>query len=209
MKYYIKPGDKIGDFEVISEFPRIKSPSGSSIRFFNCRCICGKNVRIRLSHLVHGRIKSCGCLFNCEKHGFYGKSIHTTWRGMKNRVKENYTNNHLYFKKGISLCDNWKRFVVFKEWALQNGFKPGLQLDRIDNSKGYCPDNCRFTTSKVNCNNRDITFIVKYHKNDYPFMMLIAKKNLDSQHNTIRGRLKRGWTVEDAFDKPIRKGNYG
>ena len=53
------------------------------------------------------------------------------------------------------MCDEWANdFKIFKEWSLANGYDDSLSIDRIDNDKGYSPDNCRWTTAKVQANNR-------------------------------------------------------
>ena len=82
---------------------------------------------------------------------------------MKDRCKENYIDSHIYFKKGISVCKEWENdFEPFRLWSIENGYSKGLQIDREDNSKGYSPENCRWVTPKVNCNNRDCTTMVSY-----------------------------------------------
>ncbi|MBI5865816.1 MAG: hypothetical protein HZB38_15195 [Planctomycetes bacterium] len=61
----------------------------------------------------------------------------------------------LYGGRGITVCAEWRdSFDSFREWANRSGYVPGLQIDRIDNSKGYCPENCRFVTAAQNCQNK-------------------------------------------------------
>ena len=65
------------------------------------------------------------------------------------------TKNHNYGGRGITVCDAWRySFEVFKAWALANGWKRGLQIDRINNSGNYEPGNCRFITGRENSRNR-------------------------------------------------------
>ena len=71
------------------------------------------------------------------------------------RTSEDYSQKHLYFDKGIQVCNEWQKYKPFAEWSKSNGYKEGLQIDRRDNSKGYNPDNCRWISSKENSNNRD------------------------------------------------------
>lgn len=61
---------------------------------------------------------------------------------------------HRYGGRGITVCPEWKSRRAFKEWAIKNGYTEALTLDRIDNDKGYNPENCRWVTIKENCNNR-------------------------------------------------------
>jgi len=82
--------------------------------------------------------------------------IHVTWSNMRRRClnptdkeKTNYT--------GISTCKEWDSFVVFLEWAVANGYTDKLTIDRLDSSKGYSPDNCRFVDYSVQSANRKKT----------------------------------------------------
>lgn len=69
---------------------------------------------------------------------------------------KDYTN---YGGRGIEVCKEWKESKQsFMEWCLENGFEKGLEIDRIDNDKGYEPTNCRFVTRKENANNRRCSF---------------------------------------------------
>ena len=59
-----------------------------------------------------------------------------------------------YQDRGITVCDEWLVFENFRDWALSHGYKEGLQIDRVNNDAGYCPENCRWVTPKENVNNR-------------------------------------------------------
>lgn len=91
------------------------------------------------------------------KHGLYrdNAALFNVWQTMKNRCenprREKYKD---YGARGIKVCDEWHKASNFVEWALKNGYKKGLQLDRIDNDGDYCPQNCRFVTPKQNSRNR-------------------------------------------------------
>jgi hypothetical protein len=69
------------------------------------------------------------------------------------RQRCNNPNHHawnLYGGKGVKLCDEWNDYPTFKAWALANGYADNLSIDRIDPSKGYCPENCRWLTPSEN-----------------------------------------------------------
>lgn len=144
-----------------------------------------------------------------KKEGLYKTNEGILWNSMRTRTKENYFQSHLYFHKGITVCEEWKYTrEAFCEWAKKNGYKKGLQLDRIDNSKGYSPNNCRFVTSKINNNNRDNTFFVTYNNETISLKLLVLKLNREENYNTIFRRIKRGWSHKDAIETPTRTGNY-
>jgi hypothetical protein len=91
---------------------------------------------------------------NKEKISEYYKNntLEYIWRGVKRRCYNpraiNYKN---YGGRGIVMCDEWlNSYENFKEWCLSSGYKPELEIDRIDNNGNYCPSNCQFITSAEN-----------------------------------------------------------
>lgn len=195
---------KFGKLEVIKEVEKLVLPSGQKNRAFLCRCDCGNEKVIRKVHLDNNKTTSCGCIVKTMK-GLGNDPIMILFRSMRTRTKSNYFQKHLYFDKGIIICDEWlKNPFNFYNWAKENGYKKGLQIDRIDSNGNYCPDNCRFITPKENTNNRLNTFFVIYNGVKYPFTDLIDKLNLRKNESAIRRRLKRNWSAEDAFNAPIK-----
>lgn len=208
MALEILKGERFGKLVVIKEVDKFIQPSGQTQRGFLCECDCGNKKKVRLSHLRHNRVTSCGCNIG-EMHGENKTKLYNTWRGMKNRVKEYHSESHLYYDRGINMFEGWRKsFLAFKDWALKNGYKEGLTIDRIDNNKGYHPDNCRFVPQYINNANRRNTMVVKYNGEEIPFTLLIRKKKLQKHIGAIRSRILRGWSADDAIDTPIRKGNY-
>ena len=65
-----------------------------------------------------------------------------------------------YGGRGIGICEEWMKRKNFKQWAYDNGYESHLTIDRIDNDKGYYPENCRWVTMKQNANNRSSTHFV-------------------------------------------------
>jgi hypothetical protein len=152
-------GNKYGRLTAIKEMPKIKLPSGQTNRIILCKCDCGAEKTIRYLHLVRFRTLSCGCLKKPKSENVQGK-LGKVWRQMKARCKEDYFESHLYYKKGISVCDEWYNdFYKFRKWCNENGYKEGLVIDRIDNSKGYYPENwviiyvCDHVILGTKCNN--------------------------------------------------------
>ena len=189
---------------VIKEVDKFILPSGQPNRAYLCKCDCGKEKVIRKLHLVRGRTKSCGC-FPRTRNGKSNHPIYVVYNSMRTRTKPNYFEKHLYYDKGIKMCEEWANdFFNFFKWAEENGYKKGLVIDRIDGNKNYSPDNCRFVTQLVNSNNRDCTFYVNYKGEKVSLRMLLRELNRNEDAYTIYTRIKRGMSLEMALEKPIR-----
>ena len=164
-------GKRFGRLTVLKEAEERKYGSVCWI----CKCDCGKTVIESSRALTQGYAKSCGCLkvekakANLPKeksgsdnpaylHGECGKSrLYSIWQGMKKRCYSKKQINFKYYGgRGITVCDVWRNsFEAFRDWALANGYRNDLTLDRIDPNGNYSPDNCRWATwSQQNKNKR-------------------------------------------------------
>lgn len=130
-----------------------------------CRCDCGAMTIVRTSSLSGENTKSCGCLWretmlrSNTKHGYSKRNsfnhIRNIFMGMIGRC-ENPSNSQFknYGARGITVCPEWHDLKTFGDWAKSHGCTDKMQIDRIDNDKGYNPSNCRFVTPKENSNNK-------------------------------------------------------
>lgn len=119
-----------------------------------CVCECGNKTTVMGSHLRSGHTTSCGCVGRETnlQHGLSKHPLHRVWSTMKNRCYNASAHNYKWYgAKGISVCNKWRKdFKEFYDWAMLNGYEQGLTIDRIKNSQGYCPRNCRFITRPAN-----------------------------------------------------------
>lgn len=127
-----------------------------------CRCDCGKETLARGDCLKSGKTRSCGCLRDdIQKkkkttHGLCRSRLARIWYGMKKRclcpTSSVYKN---YGGRGIAICEEWRNsFPAFYEWAMANGYRNDLSIDRVNNDGNYEPSNCRWATAKEQNNNR-------------------------------------------------------
>jgi hypothetical protein len=125
-----------------------------------CKCDCGKDHTVASGKLIQGKSRSCGCYANdlhvaqLIQHGItVGGKPRTfiIWNGIKSRcLNPKSIGYKSYGGRGITICDQWLSFEAFHNWAINNGYQDGLTIDRIDNNKGYSPDNCKWTTARDN-----------------------------------------------------------
>ena len=92
-----------------------------------------------------------------RKHGFHNTRLYRIHKSMMERCGHTGTRHKwaMYYEdRGIAVCKEWHDREVFFAWALANGYSDELELDRINNDKGYTPENCRWVTHLVNMRNR-------------------------------------------------------
>lgn len=139
------------------------------------------------------------------KHGCTNTRLFHIWQHMKARC--NYPANKSYRNyggRGIIVCTEWNDFLPFQEWALNNGYSDSLTIDRIDNSKGYCPENCRWVNYYVQNNNRRYNHLIEYKGEIKTLAQWAVTTGLPA--TTLYNRLEvLGWSVERALKTKTKK----
>lgn len=136
-----------------------------------CKCDCGKYHFARTDDIKRGKIKSCGCYRvqvtgdRRRTHGMSGKNTtraYSTWRGMHQRCEDKNADMFKYYGgRGILVCKEWSGRDGFVTFLSDMGNPPeNMSLDRIDNSKGYSKENCRWATATQQARNK--REVVKY-----------------------------------------------
>ena len=168
---------------------------------WDCRCNCGNCITVKGNSLTTGHTKSCGCLERESKietsttHGLRKHPLYGVWLNMKDRC---YNPNNSHFKyygsKGITVCDEWKDdFKLFYDWMIDNGYYKGMSIDRIDNSLGYSPTNCRIIPLSSQSSNRTTNHKILYNGSFYTVAELSRLLNVKS--STLYSRLRRNGRI--------------
>lgn len=192
---------KFGKLTVIS---RDKNGANGVARW-KCICDCGNVSIVRGSNLKNGSVKSCGCLSHISQNATHRQSnttLYRKWRSMiyrcenpKNRAYKDYGG------RGVTVCEEWHDFLRFKEWVETTKPSGDYSIDRIDNSKGYNPENCRWASSEEQANNRRSNVMIEYNGEIHNLMEWSVRLGFDYKrvHNRIH---KLGWSFEKAINEP-------
>jgi hypothetical protein len=167
---------------------------------WHCICIyCGRKT-IKPTRDV----KSYGCI-SCSKRTIWNfKKLHNSWRNMRGRCDDSkHKDYELYGARGITYYIHWTKFEEFKKWAITNGYKEGLELDRIDVNGNYAPENCRWVNDRTQANNRRSNRLFTIKNETHTLVEWARIYNIN--HHTVFRRLKFGYKIEDALTKKVNK----
>ena len=169
-----------------------------------CECECGNCKLIRGTFLRLGQTTSCGCLqrelirerktkHGHTKFGGYVSPTYKSWTNMRRRCREFYN----YTSKGIVVCERWNSYENFLS---DMGERPkGMTLDRIDNTKGYYKDNCRWATPREQANNQSNNARLEYKGETHT--LAEWSRLLGISYEVIKSRYKRRMPVDKVLHK--------
>ncbi|MCI8374909.1 MAG: hypothetical protein HFI29_05660 [Lachnospiraceae bacterium] len=197
-------GQRFGRLVVLEKADSDKS--GNTM--WKCRCDCGTIKKVNSSKLRSGETKSCGCLRkettakinkgNKSRitHGMSRTRLYRAWGNMKHRCSPSCPLKcyDSYYGRGIRVCDEWKDFAAFADWALKNGYTDELTIDRIDNDGNYEPGNCRWVTREVQDNNRSNSRYITYKGKTLTVTQWA--REIGTSVSNLRKHLKRGKTLQ-------------
>lgn len=217
-KFIDLTGQRFGRLTVVELYGKNKYKN----ILWKCVCDCGNEKITTTGQLVQGKTSSCGCFARdigktkMLTHGLRHTQIYKTWAGIKDRTNpknRNCKNN--YKKLEITMCDEWRNdFMSFYNWSMANGYKEEKlpngknkwTIDRIDGTKGYCPENCRWITNKAQMNNLLKNKKITYKGKTQNLSQWCEELNLD--YGLVNQRLFSGFSIERAFTESSDKQKY-
>ena len=172
------------------------------------KCDCGTERLVMHKTLVNPRYKSCGCVQrekageHLRTHGESHTRLYLIWKSMVGRCHSFGKSTRLYKQRGISVCPEWRDYLVFRDWALANGYEADLSIDRKDHDEDYRPENCRWVTQSENSSR---------HRNNTSLTAFDETKTLSQwvrdprcvvSYSGLRRRLANGFDPEAALASP-------
>lgn len=156
--HHPKEGTIFGKLTFTGVILTSRSPCNRRNWFYEVKCICGKVLQVNRGSLLRKNKPQQSCL-PCSKktHGGRFTKLHVCWSNMKQRCENIRGTSYEYYGRiGVRVAKEFQRFEDFQTWALANGYKDGLTIDRIDPNKHYSPDNCQWLTMSDNVKRRHL-----------------------------------------------------
>jgi len=196
-------------------------PSNQIGTRWRCKCDCGSEAVTYIGRLRNGETQSCGCYqrecisarkrIHGQSHGISGKAgrLYVIWMRMRSRCHDEGSADYpRYGGRGINICPEWATFLGFEKWALANGYRGNLTIDRFpDNDGNYEPSNCRWATPVEQARNRPgYNVIYTYKGKEACLTEHMEDAGVSLKYATVRKRVTElGWSVEKALNYPIRR----
>lgn len=193
--------------EVFGRLTAVARIDGSTVKWL-FRCACGAKHIAALHHVQAGRTQSCGCLRRSimaarqTTHGGSGTRLHWVWKAMLDRCSNpNNKRYHRYGGRGVVVNADFLSFDGFRDWALANGYSPGLTIERMDNDGPYSAENCRWATLTEQARNRSSTRWVQTPAGVVP--AVVAAQISGLKYSTLSTRLNSGGKSDADALRPL------
>jgi|LakMenE18May11ns_1017448.scaffolds.fasta_scaffold9687854_1 hypothetical protein len=202
-------GQRHGRLVVLSYTKRGKDENGKRIKSkCTCRCDCGNITVVQTDNLDSGNTTSCGCYGietrgkSSKTHGNRAHPLYAVWNMMKSRCNNPKNKSYpRYGERGIKVCSEWE--ISFENFwnDMFASWSPGMTLERVDNDKGYSPDNCIWANRKLQARNTRRNVIINTPSG--PLTIAEASEKYGIKQSTIWMRInRRGWDEKDWL-KPV------
>lgn len=204
MKLIDLTGQRFGRLVVIKRTGFSKSCSKP---MWLCICDCGNTAMIRGNNLRSKITASCGCLqrelakSRHTTHGMTNTKIYEVWKHMHTRCRDKTDKSYKdYGARGITVCERWLKFKNF--YADMGECPKGLMLERIDNNKGYFPDNCKWATLKEQANNKRANITIEYQGQHLTLSQWADKLHI--KYPALWDRIRHAnWPTERALTEKV------
>jgi predicted small secreted protein len=172
---------------------------------WSCLCDCGNQLSVSAGNLSRSHTISCGCIQkeNTSKANskYVVRSRTPTYNSWASMITRTTSKSHKSYKiyKDLGVCTRWLN--SFDDFVVDMGIRPDkTTLDRIDNKKGYFPENCRWATKKEQQNNLSSNVIIEWSGEKLNIQQWAEKLNIS--RDVLRGRIRLGWSIEKTLSTP-------
>ena len=176
---------------------------------WKCRCDCGNTTEVLMGRLVRKKTKSCGCYrrdfqkYDAKYNEIIYPRLYRIWSKMIQRcLSPNSDAYKNYGARGITICKEWYDFNKFRDWALLNGYRDDLTIDRINNDGNYEPSNCRWANRIQQANNTRANRHLTYNGKTMTFANWARELGINK--STLYSRLEKH---SDNLDLVFYKGD--